>query len=46
LLDRFGVPTTAGNELHEETERRTDELALFPLAAIGGQRIKKRVRLP
>jgi hypothetical protein len=41
LLDRFGVPTTAGNELHEEIERRTDELALVPLAAIGGQRIKE-----
>jgi hypothetical protein len=39
LLDRSGAPTAAGRELRAEIERRTDELAVAPIAAIGPERI-------
>jgi hypothetical protein len=39
ILDGSGAITDAGRELHRDVERRTDELAAVPWAAVGDHRI-------
>lgn len=39
LVDRAGAPTPEGRALHAEIERRTDELAVAPLAIVGRDRV-------
>ncbi|MGO8860445.1 MAG: SCO6745 family protein [Acidimicrobiales bacterium] len=44
LLAPDGTATTAGRELHERIESRTDELALRPYEAIGSDRCRQLLR--
>lgn len=43
LLDARGVATAEGHALREHVERRTDELALPPLRALGPQRAERLI---
>jgi hypothetical protein len=43
LLDRDGTATTAGRALHGEVERRTDELAAQPWAAVDDDAVERTV---
>jgi len=45
LVSADGTATTTGRELRQGIERRTDELALEPYTALGGERIDELLRL-
>lgn len=45
LVDADGAPTDAGRQFHDDVERRTDELALAPYAALGDEAVDELITL-